>query len=83
MFNLFKAQTGTEKINKIVGTFTDTLVQLEEAVQQVQDEITSNQNIVEELKAQNTLLGATKVTGLKLIAGIKRLLGRENGAKPA
>ena len=75
MFNLFKTKTGTERIDEVIGTFTDTLTELQEAVEQVTNEITSNQHIVEELKAQNTLLGQTKVAALKLINGIKNLLG--------
>jgi uncharacterized protein YlxW (UPF0749 family) len=76
MIKLFKAvKTGTAKINEVIETFTNTIDKLNEAVVQVQDEITINQEIVEKLKARNTVLGSTKVAGLKLISGINDLLG--------
>jgi len=76
MINLFRTvKTGTAKINEVIETFTDTIDVLNEAVAQVQDEITINQETVEKLKARNTVLGSTKVAGLKLINGINDLLG--------
>lgn len=67
--------TGTEKIQAIVGEFTATVDRLRSAIDEIDSDITSNQSVIATLKAENTVLGATKVTGLKLINGIKTLLG--------
>lgn len=67
--------TGTEKIQAIVGEFTATVDKLRSAIDEIDSDITSNQSIITSLKAENTVLGASKVTGLKLINGLKTLLG--------
>ncbi len=67
--------TGTEKVQAIVGEFTTTVDRLRLAIDEIDGDITSNQHIIATLKAENSVLGASKVTGLKLIAGIKTLLG--------
>ena len=68
-------KTGTAKINEVIETFTDTIDKLQDAVTQVQNKITVNQQTVENLKAHNKELGTAKVAGLKLINGINDLLG--------
>ena len=67
--------TGTEKVQAIVGEFITTVDRLHSAIDEIDSDITSNQSIIATLKAENTVLGASKVTGLKLINGIKTLLG--------
>ena len=67
--------TGTEKIQAIVGGFTAAVDRLHSAIDEIDSDIISNQSIIATLKAKNTVLGASKVTGLKLIRGIKTLLG--------
>ena len=66
---------GTDRINEIIGGFTKTVDELQDAVAQVSNEIIANQQIVENLKAHNKELGITKVAGLNLINGINALLG--------
>ncbi len=74
--NLFKAtKTGITKINEVIETFTDTIDKLQEAVTQVQSEITTNQITIENLKDRNAELGVAKVAGLKLVNDINDLLG--------
>ena len=67
--------SGTEKIQAIVGEFADIVDRLAKAINEIDDDITYNQSQIAVLKAKNTFLGQTKVTGLKLITGIKNLLG--------
>ena len=70
-----KFKTGTEIVNDVVSQFTDTVDTLCSAIDDIDGDITDNQLKIAVLKAKNTYLGETKVTGLKLIAGIKTLLG--------
>lgn len=70
-----KFKTGTEIVDDVVSQFTDTVDTLHSAIEDIDGDITYNQSKITVLKAKNTYLGATKVTGLKLIRGIKTLLG--------
>lgn len=70
-----KFKTGTEIVNDVVNQFTDVVDTLHSAIDDIDGDITYNQSQIAVLKARNTYLGQTKVTGLKLITGIKNLLG--------
>lgn len=70
-----KYKTGTEIVNDAVNQFADTVDTLRSAIEDIDGDIQDNQIRVQALKAKNAVLGETKVTGLKLISGIKSLLG--------
>jgi len=70
-----KYKTGTEIVNDVVSQFTDTVDTLRSAIDAIDSDIVYNQNRISVLKQKNTELGSSKVTGLKLITGILRLLG--------
>ena len=70
-----KFKTGTEIVNDVVSQFTDTVDTLRSAIDDIDGDISHNQFRISALKAKNTVLGETKVIGLKLITGIKTLLG--------
>lgn len=67
--------TGVDKIQVIVGEFTAVVDRLHSAIDEIDTDIVYNQNQIQVLKQKNTVLGESKVTGLKLISGIKTLLG--------
>lgn len=71
--NRFK--TGTEIVNDVVIQFTTMTDQLNEGIALITEDIENNQNIIADLKAQNTELGKSKVQALGLIRGINDLLG--------
>lgn len=69
--------TGTKKINKVIDKFTKLITDLEVGADDVQNEITANQDLISTLKSRNTNLGATKVVALNLIRGITKLINGE------
>ena len=69
--------TGTKKINKVICRFTKLVTELEVGVEDVQNEITTNQDLISTLKGRNTDLGKTKVVGINLVRGITKLINGE------
>ena len=69
--------TGTKRINKVIGRFATLVMDLEHGVEEVQSEITSNQDLICILKGENTDLGKTKVVGINLVRGITKLVNGE------
>lgn len=69
--------TGTKKINKVIGKFTNLVADLESGIDDVQSEITANQDLVFALRSKNTGLGETKVVAINLVRGITKLVNGE------
>ena len=69
--------TGTKRINKVIERFATLVTDLEHGVEEVQGEITTNQDLISTLKGRNTDLGKTKVVGLNLVRGITKLINGE------
>ena len=63
------------RIRSTASRFSSVVDTLRSAISELDGDIISNQVVIQSLKAENTELGASKVTALKLIAGIKNLLG--------
>ena len=69
--------TGTKKINRVIDRFTKLVAELEAGAEEVQSEITTNQDLIYTLKGRNVDLGETKVVALNLIRGITKLINGE------
>lgn len=71
------SRTGTDIVNDVLEQFTTMTTDLAMGIDLLDENIDSNQRIVESLKAENTKLGSKKVQAIAFRKGLENLL---NGA---
>ena len=67
-------KTGSEIVTEVVEQFTALETKLWQGIELIDGDIKRNQELVDELKEQNRVLGEAKVKGILLRRGLENLL---------